>query len=194
MKPEKKKAPELAAPEAFTKTVRLAANGFDSSHYQTDPQPVGSCFLGIDPGLTGALAFYFPAHAERIAAYDLPVADKEIDAGGLARIIDRFGPQAVIIERVSAMPGQGVSSTFKFGQAYGTVRGVVQALGVPVHLVSPTSWKRHFKLSADKEKARALAVRLWPSSEHFERKKDHNRAEAALLARFGAETLIGGAQ
>jgi crossover junction endodeoxyribonuclease RuvC len=70
---------------------------------------------------------------------------------------------------------------------------VVLALGVPLYLVAPTKWKPHFSLGSDKEKARALALRLWPTSVHFGRKKDHNRAEAALLARYGAEVLIGGA-
>ena len=73
-----------------------------------------------------------------------------------------------------------------------SVRGVVASLAIPTHMVTPGRWKKHFRLDADKEKARALAIRLWPSSEHFERKKDHGRAEAALIARFGAETIIAG--
>ena len=72
------------------------------------------------------------------------------------------------------------------------VRGVIAASGVPLHLVSPAKWKRHFGLDADKEKARALALRLWPTrADLFGRKKDHGRAEAALLARYFAETREG---
>lgn len=148
------------------------------------------CILGIDPGASGAIAFYFPSRPELVSAEDVPLAGGEIDAATLARRINQLRPTMAIIEQVGAMPKQGVSSTFKFGTAYGTVRGVVQALGVPMHLVAPGRWKKHFRLDADKEKARALAIRFWPTSRHFERKRDHGRAEAALLARFGAETLL----
>lgn len=148
------------------------------------------CILGVDPGVSGAVAFYFPARPDLIAAEDVPVAGGEIDAATLAQRINQLAPSVAIIEQVGAMPKQGVSSTFKFGMAYGTVRGVVQALGIPMHLVTPTRWKKHFRLDADKEKARALALRLWPETRHFSRKKDHGRAEAALLARFGAETIL----
>jgi crossover junction endodeoxyribonuclease RuvC len=73
--------------------------------------------------------------------------------------------------------------------------GVIGAAAIPLHLVTPAKWKGHLRLSSDKEQARALALRLFPAcSEHFKRKKDHGRAEAALIARYGAETLhlIGG--
>lgn len=148
------------------------------------------CILGIDPGLSGAIAFYFPTEPGRITAEDLPVAGNEIDAAQLARRIAQMRPTVAIIEQVNAMPGQGLSSTFKFGQAYGTARGVVQGLGIPLHLKTPNAWKKHFHLDADKEKARALAIRLWPSSTDFKLKKHHGRAEAALLARYAAEVLL----
>lgn len=77
---------------------------------------------------------------------------------------------------------------FRFGRAYGASLGVLAALRVPTHLVSATKWKRLFGLDADKEKSRPLALRLWPDrSDLFGRKRDHNRAEAALLARYGAD-------
>lgn len=148
------------------------------------------CILGIDPGASGALSFYFPSHPELIAAEDVPLVAGEIDAAQVARRIEQMAPTMAIIEQVGSMPKQGVSSTFKFGVAYGVVRGVVAALGVPTYLVTPSVWKKHYRLDADKEKARALAIRYWPTSRHFERKKDHGRAEAALLARFGAEALL----
>jgi hypothetical protein len=149
------------------------------------------CIIGIDPGISGAIAFYFPSRPDLIAVEDLPVAGGEIDAATLARRIAQMTPTFAAVEQVHAMPRQGVSSTFKFGCAYGAIRGVVSALGIATHLVTPGRWKKHFRLSADKEQARALALRLWPGSEHFSRKKDHGRAEASLLARFGAETLWG---
>ncbi|MCA0344135.1 MAG: hypothetical protein LCH99_31000 [Proteobacteria bacterium] len=148
------------------------------------------CILGIDPGASGALSFYFPSHPELISVEDVPLVAGEIDAAQVARRIEQMAPTMAIIEQVGSMPKQGVSSTFKFGVAYGVVRGVVAAMGVPTHLVTPSVWKKHFRLDADKEKARALAIRYWPTSQHFERKKDHGRAEAALIARFGAEILL----
>lgn len=148
-----------------------------------------TCILGIDPGLSGAAAFYFPAAPDRVAVYDMPVVAKSIDAASLARRIEQMRPDLAIVENVGARPGQGVSSMFRFGVAHGAVLGALAALNVPTHLVSPTSWKRHFKLDSDKEAARALAIRLWPACDHFGRKKDHGRAEAALIARWAAETL-----
>lgn len=151
------------------------------------------CILGIDPGVSGAIAFYFPDHPGAVAAEDVPTVDGEIDAATLARRIEQMRPDLAIVERVGAMPKQGVASTFKFGAAYGAVLGVIGALKVPSHLVAPTRWKKHFRLSSEKEEARALALRLWPArAELFERKKDHGRAEAALLARYGAEAALIG--
>jgi crossover junction endodeoxyribonuclease RuvC len=149
-----------------------------------------TCICDIDPGITGGLAFYMPDRPDLIGAEDLPVVGGELDAATLARRIEEMAPALVILERVSAMPGQGVASTFKFGAAFGTIKGVTAALKVPLHIVSPTVWKKHFRLGADKDEARALALRLWPASIHFSRKRDHNRAEAALLARFGAEVVM----
>ena len=146
--------------------------------------------LGVDPGVSGAVALYCPSRPELITAEDVPTAAGDIDAATLARLIREWQPTLAIIEQVSAMPKQGVSSTFKFGAAYGAVRGVVQTSGIPMHLVTPARWKKHFRLNADKERARAVALRLWPTSAAFARKKDHGRAEAALLARFAAETII----
>jgi hypothetical protein len=152
-----------------------------------------ACILGVDPGLSGALGFYFPAAPDRASAEDLPVAGNEIDAITLARRIAQMKPDLAVVERVSARPGQGVSSTFGFGTAYGAVRGVLGALRVPMHLVAPGLWKRHYRLGADKEQARALALRLFPATaECFQRRKDHGRAEAALIARYGAEVLLQG--
>lgn len=148
------------------------------------------CILGIDPGLSGACAFYFPGEPEGLTAEDLPIAGNEIDAAQFARRLRQMRPTVAIIERVNAMPKQGVASTFKFGQAYGTVRGIVQGLDIPLHLKTPATWKKHFNLSADKEAARALAIRLWPACTAFSRKKDHGRAEAALLARYAAEAIL----
>jgi crossover junction endodeoxyribonuclease RuvC len=155
---------------------------------------MSDCIIGIDPGVTGAIAFFFPETPGRVVALDLPLANGEISAPLLADIIRTYAPALAIIERVSAMPGQGVVSMFNFGRSYGDVRGVIGALNIPVHFVTPQRWKKHFRLSSDKERARALALRLFPAcADSFKLKKHHGRAEAALIAKFGAET-IGGAK
>ena len=153
------------------------------------------CILGVDPGASGAIAFYFPSRPDLIAVEDVPLAAGEIDGATLAKHIRQMAPNIALIEQIGAMPKQGVSSTFKFGVSYGIVRGIVSTLEIPTHFATPGRWKKHFRLSADKEEARALALRLWPTSDGFSRKKDHGRAEAALIARFAAETIkAGGAQ
>src|SRR5262249_55246463 len=135
------------------------------------------CILGIDPGISGALAFFFPEYPERVAVEDMPVVAGEVDAVTLAKRITVMGPDVAVLERVNAMPGQGVSSTFKFGRSYGVIIGVIGAAAIPLHLVTPAKWKTHLRLSADKEMARALALRLFPAcGAQFQRKKDHGRA------------------
>lgn len=144
--------------------------------------------MGVDPGASGAIAFYWTEDPGVIAVQDVPTVNGEINGAELAKIMKTMKPDLAIVEQVGSMPGQGVSSTFKFGMAYGVVRGVIAAMNVPMHLVTPGKWKRHFNLDSDKEKARALAIRLWPSCQNFARKMDHGRAEAALIARYMAET------
>ena len=149
------------------------------------------CILGIDPGASGAIAFYFTNAADRVSVKDMPTVDGAISSALLADIIRCHGPCVAVIEAVGAMPGQGVSSMFNFGKAFGQAIGVVGALKIPAHFVTPGKWKKHYRLSADKEECRARALQLFPAcAEHFARKKDHGRAEAALIAKFGAETLF----
>jgi crossover junction endodeoxyribonuclease RuvC len=150
------------------------------------------CILAIDPGLTGGVALYFPAQ-DAITAEDMPVVGGDVDVATLSARIAQMKPDLAIVELVASRPGQGVASVFRFGVGFGMVRGVVAASGVPMHLVTPAKWKRHFGLDSDKEKARALALRLWPTrADLFSRKKDHGRAEASLLARYAAERIVNG--
>jgi len=142
--------------------------------------------MGLDPGVSGAVAFYFPDQRAGISAYDVPVVGKEINASALHDLIHQYAPDLAVIEIVHSMPKQGVASSFNFGMSYGIAKGVVGSLHIPTINVAPTKWKRHFGLTADKEQARALAISTWPFSEHFRRKKDNGRAEAALLALYGA--------
>ena len=144
--------------------------------------------LGVDPGKSGALAFYDP-DADTVDVFDMPVVDGEVNAAEVARIIRGFKPTFAIIERVHAMPKNGAVSMFNFGFAYGVVRGVVAGSYIPVHLVTPTTWKRHYKLSSEKEASRWTAINLWPANTMFGRKKDDGRAEAALIAKYGALTV-----
>lgn len=149
-----------------------------------------TCILGVDPGVSGAIAFYWPEAPHRVIAEDFPTVYGRIDSLTLATRIRQLEPELAIVEAVGAMPGQGVSSTFKFGRATGALDGIFAAMCLPVRFVSSSVWKKHWRLGRDKEKSRALAIQLFPTcSKHFERKKDHNRAEAALIARYGAEVI-----
>jgi Holliday junction resolvasome RuvABC endonuclease subunit len=150
-----------------------------------------NCFVGIDPGVSGGIAFYWKGMPDRVTAEDLPVIAGRISSVLLAERILQMAPDVAIIEEVGAMPGQGVSSTFKFGYAAGSIAGVIAALKIPYRRVSPSTLRKYWKIPGGREgkdKSRALAVQLFPAcADLFSRKKDHNRADAALLARYGAE-------
>lgn len=148
---------------------------------------MNQCILGLDPGLSGAFAFYFTDYPTRVSAHDMPVVNNVVDSANLADAIARMKPDYAVIELVGSMPGQGLSSTFKFGRAFGTAIGIISGLRIPHRLVTPQMWKRHFALSSDKERSRALALQTFTDTpEHFSLKKHEGRAEAALLALYGA--------
>ena len=148
--------------------------------------------MGCDPGLSGAISFYYPEHQMQIACYDMPVDTNGVDAYALAKIVRQFMPDVAFVERVHSMPKQGVSSTFTFGEAYGTAKGVFAAIGIQIKLVSPRVWKGEFELSKDKNESLEMARMLWPDCAHFTRKKDNGRAEAALLAMYGYKSQFTG--
>jgi crossover junction endodeoxyribonuclease RuvC len=150
-----------------------------------------SIIMGVDPGVSGAVAFFYTQAPERIWVDDVPVAGGEIEPTLLADMIAKAGlPKRAFVERVSAMPKQGVTSSFNFGRSYGCVIGVIGAMKIPLELVSPTVWKKALNLSADKEQCRLRAIRLFPAvADKFARKKDDGRAEAALIALYGAQVL-----
>lgn len=158
--------------------------------------------IGIDPGISGAIAAVTDHGNMVIAVHDMPVVVSavksrtahEVDAAGLAlilRSLDLAAVKSVVIERVHAMPGQGVSSMMSLGDSKGVVRGVCAALGLPIEYVEPQRWKKHAGLmGSDKDASRCLALQLWPSmAESLKLKKHHGRAEALLIARFGAKVL-----
>lgn len=144
--------------------------------------------VGFDPGLSGGIAFVSD-DGSLIDCQDLPVigegTQRRVDAANLASIIRQHNPTRAVLEQVGARPGQGVSSMFRFGQSVGTLAGVCGALGLPVTWVSPSKWKREAGLDSTAERSRARAIETWPDKAAlFARVKDHNRAEAALLARW----------
>jgi crossover junction endodeoxyribonuclease RuvC len=148
--------------------------------------------IGIDPGATGAVAI-LTHDGQLVQVSDMPVV--EIAIGGKTK--RRISPEMLVaelrgycdsgtcavVEQVSAMPGQGVSSMFAFGQAYGLALGVLAGLWVPTTTVTPSVWKKAMRLGTGKDAARAEAARRWPAQAgQFARVKDDGRAEAALLA------------
>lgn len=156
-------------------------------------------YIGVDPGLTGGVAMIVPEMGVNVI--DMPTVEyskagavkRAVDCNGLAKWLGpRIGGIAItlFIERVNAMPGQGVSSMFSLGMSFWGVVGVAAGLGIPVELVEPRAWKRYFGLGPDKDQARGLASRLYPSVD-LSKKKDHGRAEALLIARYGMEKIQG---
>ena len=149
--------------------------------------------LGIDPGLDGAIALVGDGY---LAVRDTPTAGelkrRVVVAAELAGMIKAWAPDLAIIERVHAMPKQGVTSSFRFGQALGVLEGVVGALLIPVEYVTPQSWKKFFRLSANKDDARLKAIHTWPRlTQELSRKKDADRAEALLIAQYGFDRFCG---
>lgn len=146
--------------------------------------------LAIDPGVEGAWAFHYD---RALTPYvdDLPTMGsstaRQLNGAQLAedwRSLIRVNgkPTAAIVEDVHAMPKNGPVSMFKFGQAKGTILGILATLEIPVFLPSPTSWKAKMRLDREGETSRLEALRRWPDlHQRLKRKKDHNRAEAALL-------------
>lgn len=156
--------------------------------------------LGVDPGLSGACALYSTESNGLLEVFDMPTIDagagskRVLDESTLAWRIDAFAKRIkhAYVERVGAMPGQGVTSMFSFGTSYGIVRGVIAANFIPITLVAPAKWKKALGVPAEKDGARARASQLMPaSSPLWARAKDDGRAEAALIALYGATYASG---
>jgi crossover junction endodeoxyribonuclease RuvC len=138
--------------------------------------------VGVDPGLNGAFAVWQDGDIIRLD--DIPRFEKSLNAYAFQAELARWRIDLAMIEEVGPMPKQGVSSTFTFGRAYGTIEGVFGALQVPVQHVRPRVWQKHFSLTA-RTSALEKAVRLFPEWEPgLRRKKDHNRADAILIADY----------
>jgi len=147
--------------------------------------------LGIDPGVRGGLALVEildDGSLHLLDAIDVPVAGagakERVDPVAISEWMVGRRPQHALIERAQAMPKQGASSGFKYGRAVGALEAVIACCGVPITVVEPSMWKRAVGLrGSEKEQSRLRALQLFPhSSSLFARKKDHGRAEAALIA------------
>ena len=150
--------------------------------------------FGIDPGVSGALSMY--EHKKLKEVIDMPTMSegkknkKQINAAQLASEIkkraNRSDDVAVVVEHVSAMPGQGVTSMFNFGQSFGVVKGICSALTLPIYFIRPVKWKKHFNLiGSSKDASRTKAIELFPNfSNEMAKKKDANKADAILIGRY----------
>ena len=156
--------------------------------------------IGIDPGLNGAIAVLQENKVKEI--FDVPVMPegkknkRQLNSAQLVQllkdIISDNKEVAVIVENVSAMPGQGVTSMFNFGQTFGAIKGICAALGLPIFFVRPAKWKKHFDLiNSSKDASRTKAIEMYPSlSDQLSKKKDVNKSDAILIARFYSETRL----
>ena len=137
--------------------------------------------IAIDPGaISGASAVRF-SNGE-IFVGDLPVVNGQLDAAAFSRVVKDSNVARAVVEKVGAMPKQGVASTFRFGFACGAIQGVLAANSIPIHYVSPPVWKKYFSLiGKDKEASRALAILRHPGLKGLELKRHQGRAEAVLM-------------
>jgi crossover junction endodeoxyribonuclease RuvC len=151
--------------------------------------------LGVDPGIHGGLAVVFVAAngaaPQLVDAIDIPVigvgAKERVNVLAIREWLAPHAPQHAFIERSQAMPQQGSSSGFKYGRAVGAIETVITCCAIPLTIVEPSIWKKFHRLrGGDKEQARQRAMQLFPAAHALlARKRDHGRAEAALLALFG---------
>ena len=152
--------------------------------------------IGIDPGISGAICFFKNGEVKEIL--DMPnMADgkknkKQINGPQIYNEISKRiinipkNEVVVIIEQVSAMPGQGVTSMFNFGQSFGVLKGICSAMQLSMHFVRPAKWKKYFNLiKTEKDASRTKVIEIFPYiSSQLSRKKDSNKADAILIASF----------
>jgi len=150
--------------------------------------------MGIDPGLSGAVAIYDTQTGE-VSIEDMPTvavmrggkSKSEISPQALSELIAAGYAQTAFLERVGAMPGQGVTSMFSFGRSVGMVEGILAALDIPVTIVPPQTWRKRVSVREGKDGSRERAMQLFPrQAAMFSRKKDDGRADAALIAYYGS--------
>ena len=156
--------------------------------------------IGIDPGLSGAIAVM---HDKKVMnMYDMPVMaegkknKRQLNSSQLVNIIkeniNEDEDTIVVVEQVNAMPGQGVTSMFNFGQTFGAIKGVCAALKLPIFFVRPSKWKKHFELiNSSKDASRTKVIEMYPTlSDQLAKKRDVNKSDAVLIAKFYFETKL----
>ena len=156
--------------------------------------------IGIDPGISGSICFF--QDGKIIDVVEMPTMiegkknKKQVNGSQIFNEISyrikKFDKKdiKVVIEQVSAMPGQGVTSMFNFGQSFGILKGICSAMQLPMYFVRPAKWKKYFNLiNSEKDASRARAIEIFPYfSSQLSRKKDSNKADAILIASFHHET------
>ncbi len=152
--------------------------------------------IGIDPGISGAVCFF--KDGKIIDVIEMPsMAEgkknkKQVNGNQLFNEINfrlneiSKDETCVVVEHVTAMPGQGVTSMFNFGQSFGVIKGICSAMQLPIHFVRPAKWKKYFNLiNTSKDASRSRAIEIFPKiSEKLKRKKDTNKADAILIASY----------
>ena len=156
--------------------------------------------IGIDPGISGSICFFQDGKINDVV--EMPTMTegkknkKQVNGSQVYNEIAKRVSVAekrdirVVIEHVSAMPGQGVTSMFNFGQSFGILKGICSAMQLPMYFVRPTRWKKYFNLiNSEKDASRTRAIEVFPYfSSHLSKKKDSNKADAILIASFYYET------
>ena len=156
--------------------------------------------FGIDPGVSGAISIL--ENKKIIEIFDMPTMidgkknKKQVNGAQVANIIkNKLGDNKetiIVVEHVNAMPGQGVTSMFNFGQSFGVIKGICSALSLPIYFVRPSKWKKHFNLiKTNKDASRTKVIQVYPQiSSKLSRKKDSNKADAILIARYFNDTQL----
>ena len=156
--------------------------------------------IGIDPGVSGSICFF--KDGKILDVIEMPTMiegkknKKQVNGAQIyneitKRISINSNPDIrVIIEHVTAMPGQGVTSMFNFGQSFGILKGICSAMQLPMYFVRPAKWKKYFNLiNSEKDASRTRAIEIFPYfSSQLSKKKDSNKADAILIASFFYET------
>ena len=154
--------------------------------------------FGIDPGIAGAIAIL--DDNKIVDVKDLQTMSegkknkRQLNSANLSQYISSniidLNTTVVVVEQVNAMPGQGVTSMFNFGQTFGAIKGITATLKLPIFFVRPSKWKKHFELiNSSKDASRTKVIEMYPSfAEKLSKKKDINKSDAILIARFFRET------
>ena len=169
--------------------------------------------FGIDPGVSGAICVLEGGEGRIIEVYEMPTMidgkknKRQVNGAEVTNIFkkelinENNGIESsenyekiakVVVEHVTAMPGQGVTSMFNFGQSFGVIKGICAALKLPIYFVRPTKWKKHFNLiKTNKDASRTKVIEAYPNiSSKLSRKKDSNKADAILIARYFNDTQL----